>query len=235
MLLASPPNQFPWQAFIVGTLGIAALAGAAGVCNHLLDHKIDLYMQRTQQRPIAQGRISLSQAGVFALLLGSMGMLILVFAINPLTAWLTLGTSLGYAVFYTLFLKHATPQNIVIGGITGATPPLLGWTAVTGHIDAPSLLLVLIIFTWTPPHFWALAIYRRHEYRRAKIPMLPITHGVAFTKLSILLYTLLMIASTLLPFVIGMSGITYLVSAILLGSAFLYFSCKMLMNSTTVA
>lgn len=227
MLLASPPDMLPWHALILGNLGIACCAGSAAAINHLVDRRIDIHMQRTQHRPIATGRIGPKQAMWFALILGSIGLGILIYWINVLTAWLTLLSLLGYAIVYTLFLKRATPQNIVIGGVAGAAPPLLGWTAVTGHVDPHALLLVLIIFTWTPPHFWALAIYRREEYAKAKLPMLPVTHGVPFTKLCIVLYTVLLIASTILPFVTHMCGMTYLICALGLGAGFLYYSIKL--------
>ncbi|MBS0288849.1 MAG: protoheme IX farnesyltransferase [Proteobacteria bacterium] len=227
MLLASPATHFPWQAMIFGTLGIACAAGAGAALNHLIERHIDINMKRTQNRPIATGRIGPFQGMLFSLGLGSLGLIILVVFVNPITAWLTLLSLVGYALFYTLFLKQATPQNIVIGGAAGAAPPLLGWTAVTGQIDPFGLLLVLIIFTWTPPHFWALAIYRYEDYAKAKLPMLPVTHGIHFTKLCILLYIVLLIASTLLPYITGMCGTTYLICALGLGFGFLYYGCKL--------
>lgn len=227
MLLASPPDIFPWQAMIFGTLGIACCAGSAAVINHIIERRIDIHMRRTQHRPVATGRVNPVQAMMFSLILGSVGLAILIFCVNQLTAWLTLLSLLGYALFYTIFLKRATPQNIVIGGAAGAAPPLLGWTAVTGDISGFGLLLVLIIYTWTPPHFWALAIYRHEDYAKAKLPMLPVTHGIRFTKLCILLYTVLLIASTILPFLTGMSGITYLLCALGLGAGFMYYACKL--------
>ncbi|NKB47491.1 MAG: protoheme IX farnesyltransferase [Legionellales bacterium] len=222
MQLAAP-NFVPWPILVWGLTGIGLMGGAAAGINHLLDRQIDALMMRTQRRPIAQGNIQPHQAIVFVCLLASVGFAILITQVNALTAWLTLATLVGYAGVYTLFLKRATPQNIVIGGLAGATPPLLGWTAVTGTISAESLLLVLIIFTWTPPHFWALAIYRRQEYAKVNIPMLPVTHGVAYTKLHILLYTLLLCAISVLPFAIGMSGGFYLLGTLLLGGRFLYW------------
>lgn len=224
MLLASPPTSVPWQALCFGTLGIAFSAGSAAVINHLVERHSDLHMRRTQLRPIASGRVHPFHAMVFACVLGSLGLGILAFSVNALTAWLTLFSLVGYALFYTLYLKRATPQNIVIGGAAGAAPPLLGWAAVSGTIDPNGLLLVLIIFTWTPPHFWALAIYRHEDYVKAKLPMLPVTHGIRFTKLCILLYTILLIASTVLPYLTGMSGITYLICALGLGCGFLYYA-----------
>lgn len=217
----------PFSIFAFATLGIALSGAAAAVFNHLADRHIDAKMTRTHSRPMACGRISPKEALYFALVLSVAGLLILMFCINMLTAVLTAITMLGYAICYTLFLKRATPQNIVIGGAAGATPPLLGWAAVTGDIQADALLLVLIIFTWTPPHFWALAIHRVHDYKKAKIPMLPVTHGIAYTKLCILLYTLLLFAVTLLPFITGMSGQLYLGSAVLLGLLFLKSAFKL--------
>ncbi len=211
------PGMVPLDVLILGNLGIAFCAGAAAAVNHLVDERIDQRMARTHKRPIAQGKIGSQQAALFALVLGSLGMILLLVWINPLTAWLTLFSLIGYAVIYTMFLKRATPQNIVIGGLAGAAPPLLGWTAVTGEIHGHALLLVLIIFAWTPPHFWALAIHRRAEYAAVEIPMLPVTHGVAFTKLHILLYTILMVLITLLPYATRMSGPLYLLGAVMLG------------------
>lgn len=220
MLLASD-GSVPWQTLLLGNLGIALCAGAAATINHVVDRRIDIHMARTHRRPLAQGRVNPLNALLFALLLGATGMSILLRWINPVTAWLTLGSLLGYAVIYTSFLKRATPQNIVIGGLAGAAPPLLGWTAVTGQIQAEGLLLVLIIFAWTPPHFWALAIHRKAEYAKVDIPMLPVTHGERYTKLHILLYTFILLAVSLLPFVIHMSGMLYLVVALALGLRFI--------------
>lgn len=220
MLLATE-GAVPWHVLILGNLGIALCAGSAAAINHLVDRRIDIHMARTQRRPMAQGRVNPLNALLFALVLGATGMLILLNWINPVTAWLTLGSLLGYAVVYTSFLKRATPQNIVIGGLAGAAPPLLGWTAVTGQVSAEGLLLVLIIFAWTPPHFWALAIHRKEEYAKVDIPMLPVTHGVAYTKLHILLYTFILLAVSVLPFVIQMSGPIYLAAALILGVRFI--------------
>lgn len=227
MLLASPADIIPWRAMIFGTLGIASCAGSAAAINHLVERHIDIHMRRTQHRPIAAGRIQPKRAIVFSLLLGTIGLSILMAFVNALTAWLTLISLIGYALIYTLFLKHATPQNIVIGGAAGAAPPLLGWTAVTGHIDPFGLLLVLIIFTWTPPHFWALAIHRHEDYAKAALPMLPVTHGIAFTKLCILFYIVLLLACVLLPYITGMSGMTYLICALGLSGGFLYYGLKL--------
>lgn len=218
------PGMVPLDALILGNLGIALCAGAAAAVNHLVDQKIDLRMARTRNRPMAQGRVSAFQAGLFAAALGVAGMLILLVWVNALTAWLTLASLVGYAFIYTLFLKRATPQNIVIGGLAGAAPPLLGWTAVTGEVHGHALLLVLIIFAWTPPHFWALAIHRKAEYALVDVPMLPVTHGDQFTKLHILLYTIIMFLITLMPFVTRLSGPLYLAGAVILGGRFLYWA-----------
>jgi heme o synthase len=231
MLLTSVIGMFlsisgmvPLDILVFGNLGIALAAGSAATVNHIVDRQIDLVMARTHKRPMAQGRVKLPQAIAFALVIGVLGIGILAVLVNPLTAWLTLASLIGYAFIYTGFLKRATPQNITIGGLSGAVPPLLGWTSVTGSLDPNALLLVLIIFAWTPPHFWALAIHRQEEYAKVKIPMLPVTHGERFTALHILLYTLIMIAVSLLPFVMGMSGLLYLFSAIALGVGFLYWA-----------
>ncbi len=220
-MLLSTPGAIPWSVLLLGNLGIALCAGSAAAINHVVDRRIDIHMARTQRRPLAQGRVHPLHALLFALVLGVTGMAILLLWINALTAWLTLGSLLGYAVIYTSFLKRATPQNIVIGGLAGAAPPLLGWTAVTGRVDAEALLLVLIIFAWTPPHFWALAIHRKAEYAKVDIPMLPVTHGEQYTKLHILLYTFILFAVSLLPYVIHMSGPLYLIAAIALGLRFI--------------
>lgn len=214
----------PWTVLLFGNLGIGLCAGAAAAVNHVVDRRIDSIMARTHKRPVTAGRVSPAAALVFALLLAIAGMSLLMVFTNELAAWLTLASLLGYAVIYTGFLKRATPQNIVIGGLAGAAPPLLGWVAVTGHLSAEPLLLVLIIFAWTPPHFWALAIHRKAEYAKADIPMLPVTHGEHYTKVHILLYTLVMFAVTLLPYAIHMSGPLYLVCALLLGARFLHWA-----------
>ncbi|MBD8201477.1 heme o synthase [Pseudomonas viridiflava] len=213
-----------WITLIVGNLGIGLCAAGAAVVNHVLDRRIDAQMARTHHRPIAQGRVPPVAALSFALLLALSGQALLFIFINALTAWLTLASLLGYAVIYTGFLKRATPQNIVIGGLAGAAPPLLGWVAVTGEVSAEPLLLVLIIFAWTPPHFWALAIHRKAEYARVEIPMLPVTHGEHYTKLHIVLYTCILLAVSLLPYVIHMSGLLYLLCALALGLRFLRWS-----------
>ncbi len=211
----------PWKTFIFATLGIAFAGSSAAVINHLVDRHLDAKMNRTLHRPLVNQRISIPNAVLFSGILGLSGLLILIQFVNLLTATLTLLTFLGYAVFYTLFLKRRTPQNIVIGGAAGAMPPLLGWTAVTDELSAFAWILVLIIFAWTPPHFWALAIYRKEDYEKANIPMLPNTHGIRFTKLYMLLYTLLLFVVTLLPYVIQMSGVLYLWVAVILGIAFI--------------
>ena len=228
MLLASPPWSIPWHAILFGTLGIACSAGSAAVINQLVERHIDIHMKRTEQRPVASGRVSARAAMIFAMCLGLIGLGSLIYFVNTLTAWLTLLSLIGYALIYTLFLKRVTPQNIVIGGAAGAAPPLLGWTAVTGTLDPFGLLLVLIIFTWTPPHFWALAIYRQEEYAKTKLPMLPVTHGEKFTKISIFLYIILLILSTLMPYITHMSGLMYLIVALGLGAGFLYYGIKLL-------
>lgn len=208
-------------------LGIALSAGSAAAINHIVDKKIDAIMSRTKKRPIADGKLSQEQALKFAVILGFVGLLILALKVNLLTAILTFVSLIGYAGIYTGFLKRATPQNIVIGGLAGAAPPLLGWTSLTNQLDPEALLLVLIIFTWTPPHFWALAIYRFDDYKNAEIPMLPVTHGIEYTKLQIVLYTILLIIVSSLPFAVGMCGPVYLVGALLIGFRFLYWSYKL--------
>ena len=227
MVLATP-TSLSFSQLIYSLSGIALAASSAAVINHLVDRHIDAIMARTHKRPIASGKIDPAAASLFAIALASISMLILLWKVNSLTAILTFITIIGYAGIYTLFLKRATPQNIVIGGAAGAAPPLLGWTAITGHIDPNALLLVLIIFTWTPPHFWALAIYRFEDYKKANIPMLPVTHGIAFTKLCIFLYTLLLVAISVLPFVSGLCSWFYLVCALLLGVRFIYWAWELL-------
>lgn len=230
MFLATP-GFVPWHIVLFGLLGIGLAAGSAAAINHVVDRHIDQLMARTQRRPIATGKIAPKQALLFASVLGLAGMFILIVFVNALTALLTFLTLIGYACVYTLYLKRATPQNIVIGGAAGAAPPLLGWAAVTNHIDPYALLLVLIIFTWTPPHFWALAIARYKEYAKANIPMLPVTHGIRFTKLSILLYSILLLVATMLPFATGMSHMLYLCGALILGLRFLYWAIKLMFSN----
>ena len=226
------PNADETRRGVLGFLGIWLAASSAAAINQLLDSRIDAKMARTSWRPIVAGQITPTQALVFALILAALSMIILVLWVNPLTAALTFASLIGYAVVYTVFLKRATPQNIVIGGIAGAAPPLLGWAAVTnmqGEWDwAHALLLVLIIFVWTPPHFWALAIFRREDYARALVPMLPVTHGVAYTRWQILLYTVLLVAVTVLPWATGMSGLFYLGGALVLGFVFLGYAWKLM-------
>ena len=205
----------------VASLGIAMVSGAAAAFNHVLDQKIDARMARTRLRPLPTGRLSNGQAVSFAFALAAAGFVLLLLAVNALTAWLTLAGLFGYAVVYTVFLKRATPQNIVIGGVAGALPPVLGWTAMTGTVGAEALVLMMIIFTWTPPHFWALAIHRVEDYRRAGLPMLPVTHGIEFTRTLVLLYTVLLLAVCLLPYLVGMSGLLYLAGSLVLNLQFL--------------
>lgn len=212
---------------VASLLGIGLCAGSAAAINHLVDKRIDSIMARTKKRPVASGQVSVYQALWFALIMGTIGLTILVVFVNWLTAVLTFSTLIGYAGIYTGYLKRATSQNIVIGGLAGAAPPLLGWTSVTNQLDPQALLLVLIIFIWTPPHFWALAIYRYDEYQHAQIPMLPVTHGIQFTKLNVLLYTILLVVVSVLPFVIGMSGLFYLIGALVLGARFLFWASKL--------
>lgn len=226
MLLATP-GMVPWPILLFGSLGIALMAGSAAAINHLVDRRVDALMARTRHRPLPSGHLETGQVLGFALIIGALGLALLLVFTNPLTAALTFASLIGYAVIYTLYLKRATPQNIVIGGAAGAAPPLLGWTAVTGQVDPGALLLFLIIFIWTPPHFWALAIHRRNDYADADIPMLPVTHGVAFTRLHILLYTILLFLVTLLPFLTGMSGWIYLIGAVVLGLRFISYAVRL--------
>jgi len=226
-MLLAVPGMVPLDVLLIGNLGIALCAGSAAAVNHLVDRHVDQKMARTFNRPIAKGRVEPMQAVVFAATIGTLGLTLLVVFINTLTAMLTLVSLLGYAVVYTLFLKRATPQNIVIGGIAGAAPPLLGWTAVTGEIHGHALLLVLIIFAWTPPHFWALAVHRKDEYAKADIPMLPVTHGEQYTKVHIFLYTIILVLVSLLPYITGMLNWLYLAGALVLGAGFLYWSLAM--------
>jgi heme o synthase len=222
MVLATP-GWVPLSALIFGTLGIAFASGSAAAFNHVLDQRIDQQMLRTRRRPLPTGHLQQRHAVVFAVLLGTASMIILVLGVNVLTAALTFCSLIGYAIVYTLWLKRATPQNIVIGGAAGAAPPVLGWVAVTGSIDARALLLFLIIFTWTPPHFWALAIARRDDYAKVGIPMLPVTHGIPYTRVQIVLYTILLVLTTLLPYLTRMSGLIYLAAALGLNVRFMYF------------
>jgi len=226
-MFVSVPGWPGLTALVFGTLGIGLAASSAAVFNHVLDARIDIQMMRTRGRPLPQGKLTEKAALTFASGLCVISMIILWFLVNPLTAVLTFLSLIGYAVIYTGWLKRATPQNIVIGGAAGAAPPVLGWTAVTNEVHSGALLLFLIIFVWTPPHFWALAIARKDEYAKVDIPMLPVTHGEAYTRLNILLYTILLVLVTILPYLIGMSGIIYLVSALVLDAWFLYYAVRM--------
>ncbi|MFY3326066.1 heme o synthase [Vibrio fluvialis] len=221
MCLAQP-GLMPLKAAVLGLSGIGLMAGSAAAFNHLIDRRIDAMMARTYKRPLPSGEIQASRVMLFALSLGACGFAILYWGVNGLTAWLTFASLLGYAVVYTLYLKRATPQNIVIAGLAGAMPPLLGWISVTGELHANAWLLVMIIFIWTPPHFWALAIHRRDDYAKADIPMLPVTHGVEYTKTSILLYTFLLALVCLLPVLVGMSGVIYFAASSVLSAGFIY-------------
>jgi len=227
MFLATPGLP-PVRAVLFGTLGIALTAGSAAAVNCLLEQHIDAQMARTRGRPLPSGTVNSRQTVTFAFLVGGIGLLLLHHFVNPLTMWLTFGTFVGYAFIYTLWLKPATPQNIVIGGASGAMPPVLGWSAVTGTVPAEAWLLFLIIFMWTPPHFWSLALYRTKDYERAGLPMLPVTHGSLYTRRSIVAYTLALILVTVMPYVIGMNGLPYLLCALGLGGVFLYRAVKML-------
>ncbi len=216
------PGWLPLQETVFGLLGIGLASSSAAAINHVIDQRTDAIMKRTKNRPIPQGQLTTKQCLIFAITIGVIAMVMLVVLVNPLTALLTGLSLIGYAIVYTVWLKRATPQNIVIGGAAGAMPPLLGWVAVTGEVTAGALLLFLIVFVWTPPHFWALAIHRRDDYAKVDIPMLPVTHGIAFTKIQILLYTILLIIVTLFPYLIAMSGLLYLAAAVILGAMFMY-------------
>jgi len=229
MFLATP-DMVPLNILLAATIGIGMSSGAAAAFNHLVEQKIDAKMARTRGRPLPTGQVTTKQTMVFATLMASVGLAILYFFVNPLTMWLTFATFIGYAVIYTVFLKPATPLNIVIGGLSGAMPPALGWAAVTGTVPAEAWVLVLIIFAWTPPHFWALALYRREEYARSGLPMLPVTHGEAFTLLHILFYTIILTAVTLLPFAMRMSGIIYLGCVLLLDAIFMAYAIGLYRN-----
>jgi protoheme IX farnesyltransferase len=226
-MMLSVPGWPGVVALIFGTLGIGMAASSGAVVNHVVDARIDIHMSRTESRPLPQGKLSETEALAFATTLCIVSMPLLWFVVNPLTAILTFGSLIGYAVIYTVYLKRATPQNIVIGGAAGATPPLLGWTAVTGEIHSDAILLFLIIFVWTPPHFWALAIAKKDEYAKVGIPMLPVTHGNEVTRKYILFYTTLLVLVTVLPYMTGMSGIIYLVAAVSLGGKFLQYAIRL--------
>jgi protoheme IX farnesyltransferase len=229
-MFLSVPGVVPLDTLIFATVGIAFVAGAAAAVNCLVEQKIDAVMARTRGRPLPRGTVTSPETFVFLALVGGAGLLILHQLVNPLTMWLTLGTFVGYAIIYTVILKPMTPQNIVIGGASGAMPPVLGWAAMTGEVSADALLLFLIIFAWTPPHFWALALYRKLEYAKVGMPMLPVTHGDKFTRLHVLLYTLILIAVTLMPYATQMSGLIYLVGAIVLDAIFLYYAVKIYLS-----
>ena len=230
MMLAQPGLP-EFGLMLAATVGIGLLSAAAAAMNHIVDQRIDAQMARTYNRPVARGRLSTQQAVKFSLLLAGTGFLLLFIAVNPLTAWLTLASLFGYAVVYTMFLKRATPQNIVIGGLAGAMPPLLGWTAMTAEVHAHALLLVMIIFTWTPPHFWALAIHRRDDYAKVNMPMLPVTHGIEFTKSAIFLYTLVLFLVCLLPYLVGMTGAVYLLGSTILNLGFIWYAWQLKFNA----
>jgi len=226
-MLMAAPGAVTLAQMLYALVGIGLVASSAAAINHVADSRIDAAMDRTKLRPLPSGSLDKTQVLIFALVIGGLGMLLLILKINLLTAVLTFASLVGYAVIYTMYLKRATPQNIVIGGAAGATPPLLGWTAVTGQVEADGLLLFLIIFTWTPPHFWALAIYRKEEYAKVDIPMLPVTHGEDYTRLHITLYTVLMSLITIFPYFTGISGLVYLIGAILLNAGFLYYAISL--------
>lgn len=229
-MFMATPNMVPLDILLIGSLGMACAMSAAACINHVVDQRIDAIMARTEKRPLVKGTINSSRALLFASALIVVSMVLLTYFINPLTAILTFFGIVGYAFVYTLYLKRATPQNIVIGGLAGAIPPLLGWTAVTNQIDPHGLLLVLIVFVWTPPHFWALAIHRRDEYAKAGIPMLPVTHGIEYTKTAVLHYTILLALCTLLPYLTAMSGLIYLISTLILNAVFLFYAVKLKFN-----
>ncbi len=229
-MFLSVPGVVPLDSLIFGTIGIALVAGAAAALNCLVEQKMDAVMARTKGRPLPQGKVSVPETLFFLSIVGGIGLAILYQLVNPLTMWLTLATFVGYAIIYTIILKPLTPQNIVIGGASGAMPPILGWTAVTGEITADALLLFLIIFAWTPPHFWALALYRKTEYAAIGMPMLPVTHGDQFTRLHVLLYTIILCIVTVLPYLTQMSGHIYLASAVILDGIFMYYAIEIYRN-----
>lgn len=226
MFLATP-GMVPLQILLAATIGIGMASGAAAAFNCLVEQAIDAKMARTRGRPLPTGQVTSKQTFIFASMMASIGLAILYVFVNPLTMWLTLATFVGYAIIYTIFLKPATPLNIVIGGLSGAMPPALGWAAVTGSVSAEAWILVLIIFAWTPPHFWALALYRRDEYAKSGLPMLPVTHGEEYTRLQILLYTIILVAVTLMPFAMRMSGFIYLASAAILNAVFMWYALSL--------
>ncbi len=233
MLLAED-SVSSYSYITISLVGIALCASSAAAINQVIDRRTDASMTRTDQRPLPKGELSPTHASIFAIIIGLAGSLVLYFFVNTLTMVLTIASLIGYAFIYTVYLKRATPQNIVIGGLAGAAPPLLGWSSISNNVDPHALLLVLIIFVWTPPHFWALAIYRKEEYAKESIPMLPVTHGVVFTKLQIVLYTIILFIVSVLPYVVLMSGVIYLLSALILSSLFLYSSIKLYFSSDEV-
>jgi len=227
----STPGVIPWRVLVPSMLGIGLLSSAAAAINHIVDERIDTIMARTHKRPLPEGKITQTNAIAFATSIAVLGFVMLYALVNPLTAWLTLSGLVGYSFIYTMYLKRATPQNITIGGLAGAIPPLLGWTAMTNEIHPNALLLVLLIFTWTPPHFWALAIHRKDDYAKVNIPMLPVTHGVTFTKTQILLYTVLLFVVSLIPYLVGMSNWLYLVGSVVLNLIFFAYAWKLKFNA----
>jgi protoheme IX farnesyltransferase len=229
-MLLAVPGMVALQPFLAGAVGIALVAGAAAAMNCLVEQKIDAIMARTRARPLPLGQLTSIHTLIFASIVGGIGLAVLYFWVNALTMWLTLATFVGYAVIYTVILKPMTPQNIVIGGASGAMPPVLGWAAMTGEVTAEAITLFLIIFAWTPPHFWALALYRREEYAKAGVPMLPVTHGEKFTRLNVLLYTIILVACSVLPFAVKLSGLIYLASALALGAGFMAYAIKIHRN-----
>ncbi|MXS84850.1 protoheme IX farnesyltransferase [Nitrosomonas sp. HPC101] len=231
-MFLSVPGAVPLDKLILGTIGISLVAGAAAALNCLVEYKFDAVMARTKGRPLPQGKVSVPETLFFLVIVGGLGLFILHQWINPLTMWLTLGTFVGYAIIYTVILKPLTPQNIVIGGASGAMPPVLGWAAVTGEVTADALLLFLIIFAWTPPHFWALALYRKSDYAKIGMPMLPVTHGEEFTRLHVLLYTIILCIATVLPYLTQMSGLIYLASVLILDAVFLYYAIRIYLHYT---
>lgn len=221
-------SPLPWSLWINATLGIALLSGAAATLNHIIDHRIDALMERTKHRPLASGKLTVSAALRFAVIQSLIGFCLLYVAVNPLTAWLTLASAIGYAIIYSIYLKRNTSQNIVIGGLSGAMPPLLGWTAAVNHMSVQGWILVLIIFVWTPAHFWALCIHRLDEYKKSGFPMLPITHGISYTKKCIVFYAVLTAIASILPYVVGLSGLAYLITALVLNAIFISYTVRLL-------
>lgn len=225
-------SPLPWTLWVNATLGIALLSGAAATLNHIIDHRIDALMERTKHRPVASGKLTVNAAFRFASLQSLVGFILLYTTVNPLTAWLTLASAIGYAIIYSVYLKRNTSQNIVIGGLSGAMPPLLGWTAATNHMSVQGWILVLIIFAWTPAHFWALCLHRLDEYKKSGFPMLPITHGIPYTKKNIVFYAVFTAIASLLPYAVGLSGLIYLITALILNTVFISYTVRLLCNDT---